>query len=128
MTSIRKAPAAFAALLSGYSRDVQALARAARKLVLAVLPDAAEQVDPPDRLIAYSVGPKMKDVVFTLMPLKAGLNLGVANGASLPDPAGLLAGTGKRHRHVRLTTLEDAANPALRALLEAAAGRRMTSD
>ena len=121
MPSIKKAPAEFALLLSAYPRDVQALTRAARKLVLAVLPEAIEQVDPPDRLIAYSRGDKMKDIVFTLMPLKAGLNLGVANGTSLPDPAGLLQGTGKRHRHVRLATLEDAANPALRALLETAA-------
>jgi hypothetical protein len=123
MTTIKKAPAEFAALLAGYSKDVQALARAARALILAVLPSAQEQVDPPDRLIAYSLGSRMKDVVFTLMPLKAGVNLGVFGGATLPDPAGLLQGSGKRHRHVRLSALGDVENPALRALLESAAAR-----
>ena len=43
--------------------------------------------------------------------------------ASLPDPAHLLQGTGKRHRHVKLTTPADLAAPALRELLEAARDR-----
>ena len=124
MTSIKKTPAQLTALLSNYSKDVQALTRATRALILSILPDAQEQVDPADKLIAYSYGPKMKDVVFTLMPLKAGVNLGVANGATQPDSAGLLQGTGKRHRHVRLSSLEDVEQPELRALLEAARERR----
>ncbi len=45
------------------------------------------------------------------------------NGATLPDPDGLLQGTGKRYRHVRLTTPADVEAPALRALLESAARR-----
>jgi hypothetical protein len=110
-------------LLAAYSPPVQALTRQARAFLLDLLPGLHEQVDPADKLIAYTTGPKMADVVCVLMPLKAGVNLGLAGGASLPDPAGLLQGTGKRHRHVRLTTPADLANPALRALLLAAASR-----
>jgi hypothetical protein len=43
-----------------------------------------------------------------------------ARGAELPDPAGLLAGTGKRARHVKLRQMEDVEDPALRDLLDAA--------
>lgn len=117
-------PPAVAALLAAYSPAVQALARQARALVLATLPAVEEQVDAPARLLSYSYGPKMKDVVCVLMPLKAGMNLGLPHGVALPNPAGLLQGTGKRHRHVRLTTPADLDHPALLALLQASAARQ----
>ena len=43
--------------------------------------------------------------------------------ASLADPDGLLEGTGKRHRHVKLRTVADVRAPALRDLLVRAAAR-----
>ena len=48
------------------------------------------------------------------------INVGFFNGVGLPDPAGLLEGTGKRMRHVKLRPdrLPDAA--ALSALIRAA--------
>src|SRR5689334_11798120 len=104
-------------LLAGYSPAVRDLARQARALVREVTPDAIEQVDAPAKLIAYSVGSKMADTVCVIMPLKAGVNLGFYGGMALPAskeaPAGLLTGTGKRHRHVRLTTTGDIRAPAL---------------
>src|SRR6476661_9681487 len=107
-------------LLAGYSPAVRDLARQARALVRDVMPNATEQVDAPAKLIAYSVGSKMADTVCVIMPLKAGVNLGFYGGTALPDPAGLLTGTGKRHRHVRLTPPAEIDAPALRALLQAA--------
>lgn len=107
-------------LLAGYSPEVRDLACQARALVREVMPDATEQVDAPAKLIAYGLGSKMADTVCVIMPLKAGVNLGFYGGSTLPDPAGLLSGTGKRHRHVRLTTTGDVQAPALRALLRAA--------
>ena len=110
-------------LLANYPPAVRTLALAARALVLDVMPDALEEADPADRLIGYSSGQKMADVKFVIMPLRAAVNLGVYGGATLPDPDGLLAGTGKRHRHVKLRTAADVRAPALRALLERAAAR-----
>jgi hypothetical protein len=55
------------------------------------------------------------------MPLKAGVNLGIAGGATLPDREGLTEGTGKRHRHVRLSRPSDLESPPLRKLIEQAA-------
>jgi|SRR5580658_1184534 hypothetical protein len=41
-------------------------------------------------------------------------------GSTLPDPTGLLEGTGKNLRHVTLRSTSDARNPALQTLLAAA--------
>jgi hypothetical protein len=114
------APDAVAAFLASYSPEVRELALRLRELVLAVEPGLIEQVDPPSKLIGYSVGPRMVDTVCTIMPLRAAVNLGIFRGAELPDPAEMLTGTGKVHRHVRIASVEAIANPALRALLQAA--------
>lgn len=38
--------------------------------------------------------------------------------ADLDDPDGLVEGTGKRIRHVKVRTIDDAERPALRRLIE----------
>ena len=53
----------------------------------------------------------------------AGVNLGVFGGASLDDPAGLLEGTGKVHRHVKIRT-ESGLGDELHNLLTRALDRR----
>lgn len=109
--------------LASYSPEVRALALKVRALVLGVMPGLVEQVDVPGKLLGYGWSPTYRDTICVIMPLKAGVNLGFARGAELPDPEGLLTGTGKRARHVRLSTPADVDRPALRALLEAAAAR-----
>ena len=42
-------------------------------------------------------------------------------GAALPDPEGLLEGTGKSVRHVKVRTMEDVRKPALKKLIVEAA-------
>jgi hypothetical protein len=51
---------------------------------------------------------------------KAHVNVGFFRGASLKDPAGLLQGDGKRMRHVKVRSIEEANAPALKALSLAA--------
>jgi hypothetical protein len=109
-------------LLAAYDPAVRELALAARRLVLELVPGLTEQVDLKSRLIAFSRGPRLADMVCVVMPLKAGVNLGIAGGATLPDPEGLMKGTGKRHRHVRLSRLSDLESPPLRELIRLAAG------
>ena len=50
----------------------------------------------------------------------AHVNIGFLEGASLDDPAGLLEGSGKRMRHVKLRWGEPADEAALAALVAAA--------
>lgn len=51
---------------------------------------------------------------------KAHVNVGFYQGASLPDPARLLQGEGKRMRHVKLRPGEPVDAAALEALIDAA--------
>lgn len=48
------------------------------------------------------------------------VNVGFFHGASLPDPAGLLEGNGKRMRHVKLGPGREVDVDALTALIDAA--------
>ena len=50
----------------------------------------------------------------------AHVNVGFFQGTELPDPHGLLEGTGKFMRHVKLRPGSDVNKPALRTLIEAA--------
>ncbi|HYF54955.1 MAG TPA: DUF1801 domain-containing protein [Salinarimonas sp.] len=46
------------------------------------------------------------------------VNLQLFNGATLPDPEGLLEGIGKGLRHVKCRTIADVARPGVRTLIE----------
>lgn len=106
--------------LAPYDPQVQTIAWKLRDLVLQVAPGAMEQVDYPAKLVAYGWRQTYKDTICVIMPLKAAVNLGFPRGVDLPDPAGLVTGTGKRGRHVKITAIDEVGPPALRALLEAA--------
>jgi len=49
------------------------------------------------------------------------VTFGFLFGTSLPDPEGLLEGTGKNMRHVKVHTMEDLEQKGLRNLVQAAA-------
>ena len=106
--------------LSPYSPAIHVITLKARALILEEMPGAIEQVDPPSKIIAYGYGRKYADLVCALAPFSDHVNFMFSRGATLPDPTGLLQGTGKKARHVKLFNEEDLANPALRALLRTA--------
>ncbi len=118
-----EAPAAVQEILEGFSPEVREIALSLRDLVLRAMPDALERPDSKDRLIFYGFGPKMADLVCVIMLYRAHTNLGFVEGALLPDPDGLLTGTGKRARHVRVASLAAVESAALDALLETAVRR-----
>lgn len=63
----------------------------------------------------------IEDVPFAYVnAFKKHVNVGFFNGASLPDPGGMLEGTGKRMRHVKLRPGFEADEGALAALIDAA--------
>jgi hypothetical protein len=106
--------------LSSYHHHVQAIARQVRALIFDVVPDVSEHVYPVLKVIRYGLkGNKMAGLVFFLMPHKDRVNLGFNHGTSLPDPKGLLEGTGKNLRHVKLGDEEAVSDLALRGLLKA---------
>jgi len=63
----------------------------------------------------------IEDVPFAYVnAFKAHVNVGFFRGATLPDPAGLLEGTGKRMRHVKLKPGREVDSDALGDLIDAA--------
>lgn len=98
---------------------MQAIALGLRELILDIVPNVIEQVDQPGKLIGYGFKPTYKDTICVILPLKSAVNLGFPRGTELPDPQGLLTGTGKRARHVRIASHQEADLPALRKLIEA---------
>jgi hypothetical protein len=114
-------PSAVEALLESYPPAVRTLARAARKFVRDTVPGLDETVDNKARLLGYGYGTGYRGMVCTLILSKAGVKLGLFRGAELPDPRGLLEGSGKVHRHVPLVDAADLRRPGLKPLLTAAA-------
>ena len=101
------------------------VARRLREMVLDVDPEATEVVRLGDNAATYGLGPKkMSEGYAYIMPHKKWVNLGFYNGAALDDPAGLLEGTGKKLRHVKVRSMEDAEKPVLRSLVAAALAER----
>jgi hypothetical protein len=110
----------FQEFVSSYNQDVQKLASEARALIFDTIPSVSEHVYPAMKVIRYGLeGNKMSGLVCYLAPTKTGVSLGFNHGTSLPDPKGLLEGTGKNIRHVKLKKPEDVKAPALKALLKA---------
>jgi hypothetical protein len=126
LTAVPAAAAgSFDDLLGVTAEPLRPVLAALRDVIRGVHPEACEVVRMGDRAATYGVGPrKMRDGYAYLMPHRAWVNLGFYQGAALPDPDGLLDGTGAKMRHVKVRTLAEARRPALRALIAAALAAR----
>ena len=118
----------FTDAMSASAEDIARLAAAVRDLIFDVVPLAVEVVWPKQRSVGWGIGPKKFTEQFAyLMPFKGHVTLGFYHGGELPDPAGLLPGSGGKQvsgtlamRSLRVTSLDDVAAPALRSLIDAA--------
>jgi hypothetical protein len=101
--------------LASLGKPQLALARKARAAVRKAAPRAEETVRMG--LLFFEVaGP-----ICFLQPHAKHLNLGFWRGAHLPDPRGLLEGTGRHMRHLKLRGPEDVDAAAIGALVRAGA-------
>lgn len=116
----------FDLILEGAHDEVATLARAARSLLHDVHPEVVEVVWPRQRSAGFGVGPKKYTEHYChIIPYRNHVNLGFNYGRTLPDPGGLLQGTGRCIRHIRLDHLDQVDSPDLRTLvLQAVAERR----
>lgn len=118
----------FDELLAVSQPNVAPIAARLRAIVLATHPQAVEVVRLGDRAATFGLGPKkMSEGYCYVMPQRQWVNLGFYQGARLPDPEGLLEGTGARLRHVKVRSLEATERPALAALIEAALAERTSA-
>ena len=98
-------------LVADADPSVRPIAVALRALVLDIDPDAVEVVRLGDRAATYGVGPKkMSEGYCYVMPQSSWVNLGFYHGTALPDPSRRLEGTGARLRHVKVRSVDDAAD------------------
>jgi hypothetical protein len=105
--------------LEGYAPEVHDVAQQVRVLIASITPDADETLKPGWKVIWYGFGTKMAAQFVVLMPSRAHVGLGFAQGSELSDPKRRLEGTGKKIRHVKLRTRADVFDPALAALVRA---------
>jgi hypothetical protein len=102
------------------------LAYGLRALVVEVMPKVVEVPWPKMRMASYGVGPKkMSEHFCYISAQKDNVNLGFYYGTELSDPDGLLRGTGKLLRHVKIREAAAIRARSLRRLLEAASKHRM---
>jgi hypothetical protein len=106
-------------LLAEHPPEHRAIEQALRATIRRELPDAVEQVDFGNKLIAFGRSMKMRGLQFAIIAHKAHVNLQLADGADLPNATGLIEGTGKRIRHVKVRSVADASSPAVVAIIRA---------
>lgn len=88
-------------------------------------PSSFEVVRLGDRAATYGVGPKkMSEGYVYIMPHKKWINLGFYKGADLKDEKSLMEGTGKKLRHIKMHSLEDANKTVVAKLVSAAIQER----
>jgi hypothetical protein len=98
------------------SPELRKVARGLRSFVKKCVPGTKETVN------AWGIPTfERKDPFCFFMTGKNHVTFGFHFGTSVEDPEGLLEGTGKNIRHVKLRTLEDLEQKGLKKLVQAAA-------
>jgi hypothetical protein len=108
----------FENLLKTNAPEAQQLARELRELLGRLVPQAKEKIYPGWGVADFQL--RGQRDFLSIGPQKKYVNLYFMRGSELPDPAGLLEGSGKSMRHVKIKSHEDLQNPALKALVETA--------
>src|SRR5215472_12219540 len=122
-----KAPLQLQEALRRFEPDVRDLATAARAVVLDIIGPCFEQIFPFNKLVSliYSTTEKrIKDNICLLVVYRDHVNLLFPRGVDLSDPKGLLEGSGRAMRHMKLRTPDDLHGPGVRPLLVQARRRK----
>jgi hypothetical protein len=103
--------------LASYPPDMQAISRRLREIVNT---RGQEVLYADQNHIGYSFSGKASERILYICPMPTYVRLGFMRGTQLPDPENLLVGEGKWLRHIKVKTLAQADDAALKALVEAA--------
>lgn len=111
-----------AGFIAKFDPAIAKLTRSARSLLRKRFPTANELVyDNYNALaIGYSTSERTSDVLFSLAVYARGVSLYFMYGRSLPDPDGLLQGSGNQGAFVRLEDVSVLDRPGVKALMRAA--------
>jgi hypothetical protein len=115
----------FDQIIEGCDPQIAAIATALKARVTAMHRDYIEIVWPRMRIASYGIGPKKMSEHYAYIALQTKhVNLGFYHGAALNDPTGLLAGAGKKLRHVKIRSLAEVSKKELNNLLTASLAER----
>jgi Domain of unknown function (DU1801) len=97
---------------------VQEFAKVIADFILDFDKDVYVVIRAGEKSVTYGVGPKkMSEAYCYIMPQKDYLNLGFYQGSELTDPEQLLEGTGKKLRHVKITSLKMAKSKIIKDMI-----------
>ena len=108
--------------IAKFSPEVARVAKAARTRIRQLLPDAFELVYDNYNALALAFGPteRTSEVILSIALYPKWVSLFFARGATLPDPNGILRGSGNQMRHVVLTRVEVLDSEPVRELVKVA--------
>ena len=111
-----------------FDRPTQARIRSVRRALRRRLPTANELVWDNYNffVIGYSPTERPSDTVVSLAAGSSGVGLSFYRGASLPDPEGILLGSGRQNRFIRLESAKTLERPEVEALIAAAIAQAKT--
>jgi hypothetical protein len=111
-----------AGFVAKFDPKVAALIRACRRELRKRFPTATEVVyDNYNFLVfGFSTTGRPSDTIVSLAAAANGVGLSFYNGAKVPDPKGILLGSGSQNRFVRLPSVKTLSDPDVTALIAAA--------
>jgi hypothetical protein len=114
--------------IARFDPAVARVVRACRATLRKRLPTAIEQVYDNFNFLAigYCTTERTSDCIVSLAVSAKGVALSFYWGATLPDPKGVLLGSGKQNRFVRLESAATLREPAVAALIRAAVAQAKT--
>jgi hypothetical protein len=117
-----------AGFIAKYTPEIGALAHAALAKLRKRLPGAIELVYDNYNALAIGFSPteRVSDVICSITLYPRWVSLFFMYGAALPDPGGLLKGSGKQVRHLVLESAAMLDRPGVRALIAAAVNSAAT--
>ena len=112
-----------AGFIAKFDPEVARVIRSARAVLRKRFPTAIEQVYDNYNFLAigFCTTERTSDCMVSLAAQAKGVSLSFYYGTSLPDPAGILQGSGNQNRFVRLKDATTLADPHVQTLLAAAA-------
>jgi Domain of unknown function (DU1801) len=127
-TASQSPAAQLARFVAKYDPAVGRLVRATRAAMRRRFPTAWELVYDNYQFLAigYSATDRASDCIASLAISPKGVALSFYYGSTLPDPRGILQGSGKQNRFVRLSSAATLAEPTVAALLRAATAQART--
>jgi hypothetical protein len=115
----------FGDILAAAKPQLRSVCKALRSLIASSHKRFVEVVWPKQKIASFGVGPKKKTEHYAYIGVQGShVNLGFYHGTSLSDPAGLLEGTGKELRHLKLRNVSEVKSPSVVALIREAISER----